>query len=190
MKSLSGVTLTALNSGSIAIVQLLHLNFSTGVVALNTSTWNFDYGGVTYLGASGLGAISNITDTPGEVEGLTFELFADTSHIAQALDESNVVQGTICTVRTAIIETTNYTILDAPVEWVGKLDTMSITEDGDKAIISVSAESKAVDLMSGNSWLYTTEDQLRINPYDTSFAYVVDQVDKPIIWPAKAYFYK
>lgn len=189
MKSLSAPTIAALASGSVAIVQLIYMGFSTTPVALNTSNWDLEFGGVTYKGAAGLGTVSALTDKPGEVEGLVFELFGDAAVIALALDEANLIQGTYCSVRTAIISTSSYTILDAPLEWVGKLDTMSIMEDGDKCGISVTAESKAGDLLSGNSWLYTVEDQFRINPFDGAFKYVVDQVDKPVIWPAKAFYY-
>lgn len=190
MRSLSGPTVAALNSSSVGIVQFIHMAFSPTPIALNTSTWDLTFGGVVYKGAYGLGAISAITDKAGSVEGLNFDLFADASHVALALDEANIIQGVVCTIRTAIIETTNFTVLDAPVEWLGKLDTMSIGEDGKTATISVTAESKAVDLMSGNSFLYTPEDQAVINSVDKSFAFVVDQVDKPIVWPTKAFFYK
>jgi len=190
MKNLSAPTLAALSSGQLAIVQLIYFAFSTTPVALNTSTWDLDFGGVTYKGARGLGTVSPVNDKPGEVEGLTFELFGDAASVALALDEANLVQGTVCTIRTAILNSETYQILDAPLEWVGRLDIMSISEDGETCAISVTAESKAADLISGNSWLYTVEDQARVNPYDGAFKYVVDQVDKPIIWPAKAFYYQ
>ena len=80
--------------------------------------------------------------------------------------------------------------LDAPLEWSGTLDTMSIGEDGTSANIAVSAESKAVDLLRGTPWFYTDEDQKLVNATDRAFKFVTDQVDKPIIWPAREYYYQ
>jgi hypothetical protein len=191
MRTLSAPVLSALASGSVAIVTLIKLAFSGTPVYLNTSTWNLESGGNTYLGAYGLGQISAITDKPGEVTGISLELHgADAARISLALDDADIVQGTPVTIYTAIMDTTTYQILDAPVEWVGTLDTMAIAEDGTSATISVTAESKAVDLLRGNPWFYADADQRVVNATDGSFKYVVDQIDKPIVWPAKAFFYQ
>ena len=73
MKSLAAGTLTALAQPSVPIVQLVHMAFSSPV-ALNTSTMDLVYGGVTYKGAYGLGSISAVKDSPGEIKGLQFTL--------------------------------------------------------------------------------------------------------------------
>lgn len=190
MKTLAAPVLSALASGSVAVVQLVYLGFSTPVV-LNTSTWDLVWSGVTYKGAYGLGQVSAVNDKPGEVQGITLELAGGSaSVIALALDDADVVQGTPCVIRTAILETSNYTILDAPIEWTGYLDTMSIAEDGTQATIRVSAESRAVDLLRGTPWFYNDADQTAVLATDRAFKYVVDQIDKPVVWPDKAFFYK
>lgn len=190
MKTFSAPVLAALAAGEVAIVQFLHLAF-TSPIALNTSNWTFVWGGVTYIGAGGLGSISAVTDKPGELQGITLSLTGgDPANLALALDDADVVQGVACTIRTAIIETATYTVLDAPVEWSGYLDTMAIAEDGSSAIINVTAESKGVDLLRGNPWFYADPDQRVVNPTDASFSYVVDQIDKPVVWPARSFFYK
>jgi len=177
----------ALASGAVVIVQFIHLAFSTPI-ALNTSNWNLDWDGVTYRGAYGLGTVSPINDKPGELQGLTFELFGDSAAIALALDGADEVQGTAVTIRTAILSADTYRVLDAPVEWSGTLDTMGITEDGEKSVIHVSAESKAIDILRGTPTFYSDAEQRAINATDTSFKYVIDQIDKPIVWPARGYF--
>lgn len=189
MRSLSAPVLSALASGSVALVQLIRMDFSTTPVYLNSSTWDLLFGGITYKGAYGLGQISAVTDKPGEVQGISIELHgADAARISLALDDSDIVQGTPISIRTAIIDTATYTILDAPVEWTGTMDTMSIAEDGQTASISVNCESKAVDLLRGNAWMYTDADQRVVSATDGSFKYVVDQIDKPIVWPSREYF--
>ena len=175
---------------SLAIVQLVYLGFPTPL-ALNSSTWDLTWAGVTYKGAYGLGQLSAITDKPGEVQGITLELAGgDAAVISLALDDADLVQGTPCIIRTAVLETVNYTILDAPIEWTGTLDTMAIAEDGTSASIRVSAESRAVDLLRGTPWFYNDADQVAVLATDRSFKYLVDQIDKPVVWPAKSWFYK
>lgn len=191
MRALSAPTLAALSSGSLAIVQLVYMGFSTTPIALNMSTWDLVWEGVTYKGAYGLGTVSAIVDKPGEIQGMTFELHGvDAAKISLALDDVDIVQGTPCVIRTAIIETVNYTILEAPIEWTGTLDAMSIAEDGGQATITVSAESRAVDLLRGTPSFYNDPDQRAINAADGSFSYVVDQIDKPVVWPNKSFFYQ
>jgi hypothetical protein len=191
MRALSSPVLAALAAGEVALVQLVHLAFSSGVVALNSSNWNLVWSGVTYQGAYGLGSVSVIDDSAGEVKGISLQLDAgNPSIVALALDDADVVQGAVVTIRTAIIETTNYTILDAPIEWLGRCDTMSIGEDGKQASINVKAESGAVDLLRGNQTTYSDGDQQAAYVGDLAFAYVVSQVDKPIVWPAREYFFK
>jgi hypothetical protein len=191
MKTITAPAVAAIATGRVGIVQLIHLAFSPTPVSLNMSTWDLTYGGVTYKGAYGLGSISTINDKPGEVAGLSFELSAGSSSvISLALDDADVVQGTPLTIRTAIIDMDTREILDAPVEWVGTFDTMSIGEDGTQAAIHCTAESQAVDLLRGNPSVYGDADQRAIAPLDGSMRFIVDQIDKPVIWPTKAFFYR
>lgn len=190
-RDLSAATLAVLAGGNAVLVQLLLLEFDSGTIALNTSVWSLDWDSVTYLGAAGLGSISPITDAPGEVQGLKLQLDGgDSASVALALDDADEVQGTICTVRTAILDPSTYAILDAPIEWSGSLDTMVISEDGKTAIIGVSAESSAVDLLRGNTSTYSDADQQALYPGDLAFQYVISQSDKPIVWPSREYFFR
>lgn len=191
MRFLGSQTIATLSGAQVALAQLVLLQFSTGAVALNTSTWDLVWGGVTYKGAYGLGTISAIEDAGGAVKGLNFELSGvSSSSIALALDDSDTVQGTPVTIRTAVIDANTYQVIDAPVEWVGLLDTMTLSEDGANSSISATAESSAVDLLHGYESTYSNATQQTFCPGDKAFEYVVDQADKPVVWPAKSWFYK
>lgn len=189
MRAFSSATVAALAGPSLGLVQLVYMGFSPTPIALNTSNYNFDFEGVQYRGAYGLGSVSPITDRPGEVQGITLELAGgDSARIALALDDADIVPGTLLLIRTAIINTDTLQILDAPVDFVGELDTMSLAEDGRQCVIRVTAESRAVNLLRGAPQFYNNTDQRTINAADGAFAYVVDQIDKPVIWPAREYF--
>lgn len=191
MKTLAAPVLSAIGGGSVAIAQLVRIQFTSGDVVLNTSTMDLVWDGITYKGAYGLGSVSPVTDQPGEVQGITLSLDGgDPLRIALALDSADEVQGAVVTIRTAIIETVTYTVLDAPIDWVGKCDTMSISEDGQTAGVSVSAESAAVDLLRGTPSTYTDADQRAAFAGDLAFQYVVSQIDQPVVWPSREFFQK
>ena len=191
MKTLTAPVLAALAAGEVVVVQLVELQFPSGTIALNTSNWHLVWGGVTYQGAYGLGSVSPVKDSPGEIRGISFTLSGgDSSSIALALDSAAEVQGTRTIIRTAILDTTTFQILDAPIDWAGTLDTMSIEEDNNQATISATAESAAVDLLRGNLSTYSDADQQALFPGDLAFEYVVSQVDQPVVWPAREYFFQ
>jgi hypothetical protein len=191
VKTYAAPVLAALAAGHVVVVQLVELQFPSGTVALNTSNWHLDWDSVTYQGAYGLGSVSPIKDSPGEIQGISFTLSGgDSASIALALDAAGEVQGTPATIRTAILDTTTLQILDAPIDWAGTLDTMSIEEDNNQATINATAESAAVDLLRGNLSTYSDADQQALFPGDRAFEYVVSQVDQPVVWPAREYFFQ
>ena len=155
------------------------------MVALNSSNRDFDFAGVTFRGAAGLGAMSEINSSPGEIKGLSFEMAGvDTAVLALALDDSAVVQGSPVVVRTALLDDA-LQVVDAPVEWAGRLDTMVIEEDGETCRVGVTAEASAVDLLRGSALTYSNADQQSLYPGDRAFEYIVAQSNTPVVWPSK-----
>ena len=98
-------------------------------------------------------------------------------------------QGVPIIIRTAILDA-NYAVTEAPVEWTGRGDVMSVSEDGETCTVTATAESTAVDLLRGSAMTYSDGDQQSLYAGDRAFEYVVDQANKPIVWPSKEYFQK
>jgi len=156
-------------------------------VALNSSNRDFDFGGVTYRGAAGLGTVNSIEDSPGEIKGIQLVMSGvPTENLALALDDAAIVQDAPITIRLAILDA-SLQIIEAPIDWVGRLDTMSIEEDGETCSIAVSAESLAVDLLHGNALTTSNADQQFLYPGDRGFEYVALQ-NVPVVWPTKQLF--
>lgn len=188
MRLLAAPALAALAGTNAVIVQLVYMGFAPSPLTLNASNFDFLYGGLLYKGAGILGTVAEVQDSPGEVKGISFELSGvSTEAIAVALDDAAVVQGTPCLIRTALLNAA-YQIVDAPIDWIGTLDTMSISEDGDTCTIAVTAESSAVDLLRGSPLTYSDADQKALFPGDRGFEFVLSQVDAPIIWPHRQWF--
>lgn len=192
MRSLSGPVLAALAAGTFVRVQLVLLGFPSGTIALNTSNWDIAFDLIVYKGAYGMGAVGTVSDAPGgAIKGITLELISgDSGSIALALDDANEVQGTPVIIRTAIFDPDTYQVLDAPVDFAGLCDTMQISETGSSVSITVTAESCAVDLLRSNPSTYSDADQQAMYAGDRAFEYVVDQTDKPVVWPSREYYFQ
>lgn len=188
MRALSAPVLSALAGSSVGLAQLVELDLDIPWFTNTTGTdlvWN----GNTYLGMAGVGSIDVIEDTPLEIKGLRFSLPAIVdSELATAL--IGMPQGRSARVLTAVFDPATFQILDAVVEWAGRLDVPQIEERGSSSVISVSAESMAVDLLRPSGLLYTNADQQRLHPGDDSFEFVLDQAEKSIVWPAARFFRK
>lgn len=191
MRSLAAGVTTALAATEVIIVTLVKLEFSTGTITLNDSLYQLDWDGDTYLAAAGLGRVSAVEDKPSEMAGMSLELLnVDSSHIAAALDDADVVQGALVTFSTAVLDATSHQIIDVLLDWTGYADTMSIVESGKTCTIGLTAESKAVDLLRGSPLLYNDADQQSLVPGDRYFEFVASQSDKPVSWPTREWFYK
>jgi hypothetical protein len=187
---LSTAAKATLASGTVNIVQLLLLTFPNDVVALNSSNFDFTYNGIVYKGAYGLGSISEIQDSPGEIKGIQFTLNGGSADlIALALDDAKQWQGAPVEIRTAILDD-SYQIVDAPLLWSGIGDVMSISEEDSTTVIQATAESSAVDFMRGDPLVYNHADQQTLHPGDLGFNLLLSQVDKQVVWPSKSWFYK
>lgn len=190
MITFSAPLAAALANPTVPLLQLVKFNFTPTPICLNSSNRDYEHGGLTYKGAYGYGSIAVVEDSPGEVKGLTFMLNgAPASMVALALDDSDLWQGVVVTVSTAVLGS-DYQIAGVQVDWTGYGDVMSIAEDGETCAISATAESSAVDMMRSSPLTYSHADQLSIYPTDNAFQYVVDQVSDPVVWPAKEWFYK
>lgn len=190
MRLTAAAVTSAINAEVAPLVQLVAMEFPDGTLGFNTANISLSWDGVTYAGAAGLGSISPIEDSAGEVKGLTLSLNgASAETIALALDDADAWQGVPVRVYTAVLDS-NYKIAGVLLDWAGTGDVMSIVEDGEKCTISATAESEAVDLLRSNVMYYSAADQASVDSTDLGFNMVVDKSDEPIIWPAKEWFYK
>ena len=62
------------------------------------------------------------------------------------------------------------------------MDTMGIEDTGDTANISLTAESRLIDLERSRERRYTSEDQKIDYPNDKGLEFIADLQDKEIVW--------
>ncbi|MBB3639791.1 hypothetical protein [Variovorax atrisoli] len=179
----------ALSAPVVNVAQLVLMDFGGGlVIALNSRNHDIEWGGVVYRGAAGLGTISPIDDSPGEVKGLQLQMSGvPVEYLSMALDDAAVVQGARLVVRLAVLNDAG-AVVDAPIDWDGYMDTTPIETDGVTCTITATAESSAVDFLRGNPRTTSNADQQAMYPGDRAMEFIVSQDGVPIVWPTKQYY--
>lgn len=188
MRILTPTASTALAQPVVALAQLVRMDLAGGTLYLNTSGWNLVWDGHTWAGVAGVGRIQPVEDQAAELKGLSFELSGVPSSMV-SLVLSEPVQGRPVDIWTAIFDS-NTTIVDAQLEWSGRLDTLAIAETNGSAVVTVSAEHLGIDLLRPCNARFADQDQQRAHPGDTFFEYLIDQADQTLVWPAAAFFKK
>jgi hypothetical protein len=187
MRTLSAPTIAAISAPVLRVAQLVYMQFSSGLVTLNSTNRDIVWGSATYKGAAGLGAISPIDDSPGEIKGIQLQMSGVPSeYLALALADATVVQGGYVAILLALLDESG-AVVDAVIDWTGTMDTMPIEEDGETCTITLTAESSAVDLLRGNALTTSNADQQFLYPGDRAFEYVALQ-NIPVVWPTKQLF--
>lgn len=191
MRVLSPAAIAALAAPQAVTVQLVRMGFAPTPVALAASTWNLTHAGTEYRAAQGLGSITPIEDSPGEVKGAQFEITgAPADYISLALDGADEFQGIPIAISTALLDPATYQIVDVLPDWTGYGDTFTHSIEGQEAAIQATAESSQVDLLRGIALTYSDADHQQLFPGDRAFEYVVADSDVRDVWPSKEFFYK
>jgi hypothetical protein len=143
-RSLSNDMTTQVSASELAPIILASLSFSTPV-HLWSGYGTITYNGTGYLGIGTLGTISPIEETTDlAARGISLQLSGvPTAQIAIALTEN--YQGRECSILFAAMASDG-TLVSTPVTvFSGRMDVMTINDDGEQAIIGMTAENKLVD---------------------------------------------
>ena len=181
-RSLSASMVTEVTTAQLAPVLLASLSFSTPVY-LWSGYGNLVYNSTTYLGIGTLGTISPLEETTDlAARGLTLRLSGvPTANVALALTEN--YQGRECSIMFGALSPTAGTLIASPVTvFAGRMDVMQITDDGNTAEITMTAESKLMDFKRPREIRYTDEEQQQLFPGDVGLEFVNDIQEKAIYW--------
>jgi hypothetical protein len=150
------------------------LYFWTGITPL---TWNSN----EYIGAGNLVGISPIAETS-EIRAVGVNITMSglpASLISTALTEA--YQGQPVKIRFGAMSS-GAVVADPYLIFDGRMDVMTIDDTGETATISLSAESRLIDLQRPRISRYTPEDQKAEHPNDTGLDYVPVIQDVAIQW--------
>lgn len=173
---------TALTDQSLRPVIFFEGQFATGWVriwsGLGDVTWNDE----SWAGAGSLLGLGSLDET-GEVvaggtavsqSGVPFDL------VQMAIEEAR--QGLPGRIWLWLLGEDGGIIADPVQAFSGRLDVPEIKDDADTCTITISYESRLIDLTVARTWRYTHESQQVLFPCDLGFEYVTAIQDREITW--------
>jgi len=156
--------------------------FASGWLRLWTGLGEISWNGQIWSGAGSLLGIGSI-DEPGAVvaSGTAISLSGVPLDMVQlAIAESR--QGLPGRIWLALLDEGGAIIADPVQAFSGRLDVPEITDDAATCTITLSYESRLIDLTSPRSWRYTHESQQALHPGDRGFEYVTAIQDREVTW--------
>jgi hypothetical protein len=175
---------TEVSASQLSPILLASFSFSTAV-RLWSGYGTITVGAVTYQGIGTFGTISPVEETTDlSARGINFQLSGiPSAYVSLALTEN--YQGKACSVLFGALDATG-AIVSSPVTiFAGRMDVMSINDDGQNATIIMSAENKLVDFLRPRETRYTHEEQQNlypVSPPDLGLEFVNAIQEKQIYW--------
>ena len=159
----------------------IKLAFDSGDVRVWTGYNDITIASETYIGGGQLLSISPIQETVEiAARGVNMSLNGiNSSLVSVALTES--YQGRSAKVYLGVISS-GAVVSDPYLVFDGRMDVMTIEDAGETANISLSAESRLIDLERARVRRYTDNDQQNQFAGDTGLRFVADLQDKEIAW--------
>jgi len=180
-RTMSAGMVAEVTTAQLSPILMVDMAFSTPVY-LWTGYGTLTYAGKGYLGLGDLGSVAPIEETTDlSARGVVFQLSGvPTAYVSLALNED--YQGRACSIMLGALSPTAGLIASPITVFVGKMDVMTLTDDGQNAQIGMSAESRLVDFRRVREVRYTHEEQEAIDPTDKGLEFVNGIQEKTIYW--------
>jgi hypothetical protein len=170
----------------LALVQLIEMDFASGMLYASTAPMDIEWSGHTYLGGRQI-AVEAVSDQGGEVQGLRFSLSGVPSELL-ALALAEPLQGRSVVLRLALLDPDTQAIGHVMPLWRGSMDQMPVRHGAETSSITVTAEHRGIAFARPKPLRYTDADQRRLFSGDRCLEYLVSQAQHPDVWPAAEYF--
>lgn len=173
---------TASLAAHVIPVMFLELAVDSGTLRTNSADRTLSFDGMDFTGIGDLGKISTISEpTDLAVEGLAIEVSGiPSTYIDMALSEP--IQGRSARVWVGFIDSTDYSLLDAPVLlFRGRMDVMDVTS-GKDPIVTIRVENRFADWDRPRIRRYTDADQRARFPNDKGCEFVTQTAVREIVW--------
>jgi hypothetical protein len=183
-RSLSAGMVTEVSASQLSPILLASFSFSTPV-RLWSGYGTITVGSVTYQGIGTLGTISPVEETTDlAARGINFQLSGvPAAYVSLALTEN--YQGKECSVLFGALDATGALVSSPVTIFAGRMDIMSINDDGQESTIIMTAENKLVDFRRPREVRYTHEEQQNlypVSPPDLGLEFVNAIQEKQIYW--------
>ena len=182
MRDLTSGVQSAIEQTEVAPILLFEGLFASGYVRIWSGYGDLSYDGQTWTGVGSLGSVSAVQETSEiQANGITVTLTGIPSEfIALALNESE--QGKSGKVYIGFMDASNALIANPYLMFEGKLDIPAISEEGETSMVSITYESRLINLQRTRESRYTHEEQKLEYPNDMGCEYVAAMKDVTLTW--------
>lgn len=178
----SGSMQTELAQSDLQPFLLVELSFDSGAVNLWTGYGDLTWNATTYTGAGDLLAISQVQETSDLRASKTQITLSGIPSSLVSIAEGEDYSERAAVVRLGALDDSG-AIISSPIAIrTGRIDTMTVADDGDTADIVVTIESRFIDLRRPKIRQYTHEDQQIDYAGDKGFEFAADMADVKLSW--------
>jgi hypothetical protein len=181
-RSLPSALLNEFNSASLKPFYAVQFFFDSGTVSFWTGLGEIYANSTEWTGGAGVLSLSNsVENTDLTANGMTFTFNGlEASFVSIALSEN--YRGRFCKVFIGALGSDDQPISDLYQVFLGRMDTMSVNENGETATIQITAENVLIDLERPRIRKFTNEEQLTRFPNDNSLETIAALQDREINW--------
>ena len=160
----------------------VELGFDSGTLNFWTGYGDITANGETWTGSGNVLQISTSTEnTDLSANGITLTFSGlDSSIVAISLTQN--YRGRIAKVYLGCLDADNQPVSDLYQVFAGRMDTMTITENGATASMTITVENVLIDLERARMRKYTDAEQQKRYPGDLSLENVAALQDRQISW--------
>jgi hypothetical protein len=156
--------------------------FASGWVRLWSGLGEISWNGQIWSGAGTLLGLGSIEETGEVVAGGTAISLSGVPLDLVQMAIAEAQQGLPGRVWLGLRAEDGSIIADPVQAFSGRLDVPEIKDDADSCTITISYESRLIDLTVPRTWRYTHESQQVLYPGDLGFEYVTAIQDREITW--------
>ncbi len=181
MRDLTAGMQSAISATEVEPILLFEGVFTSGNVYAWSGYGTISWNGQSWIGTGTLLSVSDVSENSDtSATGATVALNGiPQTLISLALAECR--QGALGKIYFGILSS-GAVLADPILMFEGKLDVPTIEEDAEVSSITITYESRLIDLERPRITRYTKEDQIRIFPGDKGFDYVPSIQEQKITW--------
>jgi hypothetical protein len=177
----SGVQ-SAVSGTEVSPILLFEGDFASGTLNIWSGFGDLTWDSATWTGAGTLFSVSAIEETSDvSAKGASITLSGIPSDMI-SLVLSDIRQNALGRVYLGFLDASGDIIVDPYMIFEGRLDIPALQENGETSIITISYESRLIDLQRTRESRYTNEDQQREFPGDLAFEFVPNLQEISINW--------
>jgi len=171
-----------LDADHLLLGMAVRMDFDTDEIRVWTGVGELTINSLVYTGAGTLLSISDVEDTAElKSAGVSLTLSGmDQTVLSYALAE-NYLNRPI-TIYLVFTDGGSNDLAGAMTSFVGRMISMTITDDPNGSTVALQAENRLIDLSRPSNLRYTNASQQYISAGDTAFRYVAQMEDLEIVW--------